>query len=86
MNSMYSSSYPTSRSFTRLENTSKSNNACRIHHQSLTLSPLSSYQKMKKIRKQTFKREEAIEKLLDGLSLLHPTQMGKFLKGLDKVH
>lgn len=39
---------------------------------------------MKKIRKSAFKREESIEKLLDGLSLLHPTQMGKFLKGLDK--
>lgn len=41
---------------------------------------------MKKIRKSAFKREESIEKLLDGLSLLHPTQMGKFLKGLDKVN
>ncbi|EAS02819.2 bZIP transcription factor (macronuclear) [Tetrahymena thermophila SB210] len=42
------------------------------------------FQRMKKIRKNVFKREESIEKLLDGLSLLHPTQMGKFLKGLDK--
>ncbi|KAL4448766.1 hypothetical protein ABPG74_012855 [Tetrahymena malaccensis] len=42
------------------------------------------FQRMKKIRKSVFKREESIEKLLDGLSLLHPTQMGKFLKGLDK--
>lgn len=47
---------------------------------------ISSFQKIKKIRKNVFKREESIEKLLDGLALLHPTQIGKFVKGLDKVN